>query len=204
MRSFLDDNLHWRTEALLILLFALLAGWVRRLQVDRRPKVSVSFGLVAILLIVVFVDRMGDFGLWVLLLWFTWIGLMAQFINPVVREPGKIRQLRWDVWVGSAVGTVSLFAVLLFPQIRPALGGGVPVAVTLQFFDKSPLDNSSRSQVWLIDETELGFYVLTAKHQGKAVFLPRNLVSAVYFGETPPESKTAHPNAGAKSGQTQP
>jgi hypothetical protein len=204
MRGFLDDNLHWTAATLPILLFVLLASWMGGLQVDRRPNVSVVLGLLAISLIIVFVQRMGDFGLWMLLFWFTWIGLMAQFINPVVREPGKTRQLRWDVWVGSAVGTVYLFAVLLYPRIRPALGGGVPVAVTMQFFNPSPIDGSGRSQVWLIDETELGFYVLTAKHQGKAVFLPRNLVSALYFGEPPVAPKTSQPNAGAKSGQIQP
>jgi hypothetical protein len=204
MRGFFDDYVHWTTAGLFLLLFAGLAGWMGGLQVDRRPKVSVVVGLIAIFLIVVFLHRVGDLGLWVLLTWFTWIGLMAQFINPVVREPGKIRHVRWDVWVGSAVSTVSLFAILLYPQMRPALGGGLPVAVTMQFFDKSPIDSSSRSQVWLIDETELGFYVLTARHQGKAVFLPRNLVSAVFFGETPPDPKAAQPNAGTRSGQPQP
>lgn len=204
MRVFLEDHIHWTVVAWLLLGSALLAGWAGRLQVDKRPSVSVLLGLVAISLVLILVHRVGDFGLWVLFLWFTWVALMAQFINSPVRDPGRIRHLRWEAWVGSFIATISLFAVFLYPRIWPALGGGVPLPVTIQFSDKSPLDGASRSQVWLIDETELGFYILTAEHQGKAVLLPRNLVSAVYFGETPVGQKTEQPNLGAKPRQTQP
>ena len=204
LRGFLDDYPHWSAPFVFIVLIAALVGLMGIQQISRRPRVSVLLGLIAIILIVAFFYRMRDFGLWGLLTWFTWVGLMAQFISSVVREPSQISQVRWDVWLGGAIGTVSLFALLLYPQIRFALGGGVPVPVTMQFFDKSPIDSSSRSQVWLIDETEFGFYVLTSKHQGKAVFLPRNLVSAVYFGEAPSTPRAVQPAAGAKSGQVQP
>jgi hypothetical protein len=204
MRVFLEEPLHWTVTSWLLLVSAFLSSWVGRLQYDKRPRVSVFLGLAAISLILVLVYRFKDFGLWALLTWFTWIALMAQLINPPLRDPGKLRHLNWEICLGSSIGTIALFAVFLYPKIWPAIGGGVPVPVTMQFSDKSPLDGSNRSQVWLIDETDLGFYVLTAEHQGKAVFLPRNLVSAVYFGETSTAPKPAQPNAGTGSGQPQP
>jgi hypothetical protein len=204
MRVFLKDHLHWTVASWLLLASTMLAAWIGRQQFHKRPKVSASLGLVAIFVVLLLVHRFGDFGLWGLLSWFTWIALMAQFINPPVRDPSKVRHLHWEIWVGGSMGTIALFAVFLYPQIWPAIGGGVPVPVIMQFADKSPVDGSNRSPVWLIDETDLGFYVLTAEHQGKAVFLPRNLVSAVYFGETPAAPKPAQPTAGAQPSQLRP
>jgi hypothetical protein len=204
MRVFLKDHLHWTVTSWLLLATTLLAARIGGLQFHKRALVSAFFGLVAIFLVLAQVHRFGDFGLWVLLTWFTWIALMAQFINAPVRDPGKIRHLRWEICLGGSMGTIALFAVFLYPQIWPAIGGGVPVPVTIQFADKSPVDGSNRSQVWLIDETDLGLYVLTAEHEAKAVYLSRNLVSAVYFGGPPEAPKTAQPNSGTKPGQIQP
>ena len=163
-----------------------LASWVSGLLGHRRPKVSSAFGIVAILLALFFLYRVEDLGLAVVFLWFVWIALMGHFIDPIVRDPNKVRNLNWEVWVACSVGTVSLFALFLYPHMRSYMGGGVPVPITIQFSGMSPIDGSTRSHLWLIDETEFGFYVVTSKEQRKAVLLTRRATSR----STPTTRKT--------------
>jgi len=78
---------------------------------------------------------------------------------------------------------VSLFAVYIYPKVKPAIGGGAPVVIGMQFTDKSPLDGSSKSKFWLIDENDKGFYIVRSKEDKKAVFVRRELISAIYYGD---------------------
>jgi len=45
----------------------------------------------------------------------------------------------------------------------------------------SPIDNSPRNEVWLVDEVEGGYYVLRIQNDRKTVFMPKSLVSAIFF-----------------------
>jgi hypothetical protein len=65
----------------------------------------------------------------------------------------------------------------------------------LQFVDKAPFDGAAKSRVWLIDETDVGFYVIRSKDAKKAIFLPRNTIATVYFGEEPEQLKVEPPRA---------
>jgi hypothetical protein len=65
-----------------------------------------------------------------------------------------------------------------------ALCGGAPIPVTFQFADKQPpVGTDSKMKAWIIDETDAGFYFLQSKDSKKAIFIPRNAVTAVYYGE---------------------
>lgn len=115
-----------------------------------------------------------------------WFLMSAQMINVVVdhfNEPKKFREVELHKWILNIVALVGLFAWQIYPQIRPSLGGGAPTAVEMQFEQKSPIDGSQRSRVWLLDENDNGFYVVMSPSDVKAIFIPRRSISAVYFAQ---------------------
>jgi hypothetical protein len=43
--------------------------------------------------------------------------------------------------------------------------------------------------VFLIDETDTGFYILKSRDAKRAMYIPRGVVSLIYFGDEGPDSK---------------
>ena len=115
------------------------------------------------------------------LFWFLFAGSFALPIAGLLRAPRMFVSLNWHTWVLNALGVLGVFAGLLYPHVPSHLGGGEKSRIVLQFVAVSPIDGSPRSDFWLVDEVDSGFYVLRAKTDKKAVFIPRALVSAIYF-----------------------
>jgi len=128
----------------------------------------------------IFPKRWADLSL---VAWFVVSGRMFVSVVRQTRNFGKGLGINLHRWVLGTVGVVSFFAWSVYPKIKPALGGGVPIVVRMQFTDKSPLDGSFNPQVWLIDESDKGFYILRSKEDKKAVFIRRELISAIYYGD---------------------
>lgn len=118
-----------------------------------------------------------------LVAWFVISGRMSAYIVQEIRVLVEGRGVNLHKWFLGTLGVIVLFAVGVYPKVVPVIGGGSPVAIGLQFTDKSPLDGSLKPRVWLIDETDKGFYVLRSKEDKKGIFLRRELVSAVYYGD---------------------
>lgn len=123
--------------------------------------------------------------LW-LLFWFANAGSLACQMDPSIRDPRKLLWANWHLAVVNIIGVFAIFAIVLYPKIPPAFGGGQPTKVVLQFAAASPIGNSAKPEVWLVDETEEGYYVIQAPTDHKAIFIPRSLVSAVYFEPSKP------------------
>ncbi|MHB8526674.1 MAG: hypothetical protein ACYDD2_11025 [Candidatus Acidiferrales bacterium] len=126
--------------------------------------------------------------LWVLG-WFVLVGRLTYQVDSPIREP---RRLVWVNWHWVLINTIMLFgifAIVLYPKIPPAFGGGRPTQVVLQFANVSPIDNSNKTDAWLVDETDDGYYVIRKPQDRKAIFIPKPLVSAVYLepGESAPQ-----------------
>jgi len=76
--------------------------------------------------------------------------------------------------------------------VPPAFGGGAPLPATIQFTEKGPLGDTQEIGAWLIDETDMGFYILRAKDAKKAMFIPRRYVRAIYFGNEILQESNGH------------
>ena len=116
-----------------------------------------------------------------LLIWFLIVGFFAQRVELVIREPQRLKSVNWFSTLMSALGLFATFGALFYPNIRPAFGGGQPVKVTIQFTNSSPIDGANKFAGWLVDEGDSGYYIVRARKDHNAIFLPRALVSAVYF-----------------------
>ncbi len=149
--------------------------------------------VLSVLWMVYCIYRTRDTTFSVLVGWF----LLCSYDFYVVRGALKdIRQLSNVNWVQAAtlaMGTAVFFGVQVYPRIRSGFGGGSPSQATVQFVDKSPFDGTGEARVWFIDETDFGFYVIRSKEAKKAIFLPRNTIAAIYFGEEPVQPKGEQP-----------
>jgi hypothetical protein len=135
------------------------------------------------------ITRLDNLGLVLLMLFYCLVGLLTHFLTPVITERGKLRHLNWYFWLANSITLLTMYSLLIYPRVKSSLGGGAPNPIAVQFFDKSPLDGAPLDHIWLIDETAAGFYVLLAKDEKKAVFIPRSIVSAVYFNDSSTQSK---------------
>ena len=88
--------------------------------------------------------------------------------------------------VVGVVATFSFFGVLVYPRIPAMVGGGEPLPATIAFVQdkKPPIGESDRLRVWLLDETDDGYYFIHDKNSKNAVFVPKSEIRAVYFGKS--------------------
>ena len=118
------------------------------------------------------------------------IFLFLAGLSALQVKPGISYALDFRNWF-LAVLLIALFTFKIFGDIRPELGGGAPSPVTLYLNMPVAWLDSNVASVLLVDETDQGFYVLTALTD-KAFFLPRSNVASVYFGtkaDLPPKTQ---------------
>jgi hypothetical protein len=139
------------------------------------------FAFAAIALSITELLRSNESVFVTLIFWFALVGWLAHQTHTPIREPAKLVEVRWDIVVLNIISLFTVFGGWIYSKIPAELGGGRPSRVALQFVGVSPVDNSSKMDVWLVDETDGGFYFLRAPRDRKAIFVPRSIVSAVYF-----------------------
>jgi hypothetical protein len=137
--------------------------------------------------------RTRDTTFSVLVGWFLLCSHDFYLVRGALKDIRQLPHVNWVQAITLAMGTVVFFGVQVYPRIRSGFGGGSPSQATLQFVDRSPFDVTGKARVWFIDETDFGFYVIRSKEAKKAIFLPRNTIAAIYFGEDLEQPKGEQP-----------
>ena len=146
------------------------------------------WGLTAVgVALVIFI---GNRQVQILMGWFLLVGEVAHFLKKEKREAAHWADISWHWVLIRALTVFWFFAALMYQKVPPSLGGGQPARTTFQFVNLSPIDNASKDNLWLLDETETGYYVLKLPDDRKAVFLPRGSVAAIYFESQQPFSQS--------------
>lgn len=172
--------------ALIVLNFA--AGPVLRSRLEKfpsYPRVLAGLILVNVVGLMVVVGIYDDQRKFRLSLWFYAIGLLALLVRRVVRKPLLRRQVSWQVGAMMFAAVVFPYATLIYKDIPPEFGGGVPTPVTIYFASATPVFHDAAASVQLLEETAEGYYVLVPPDEKHAYFLKRDLVSAIRFGTSP-------------------
>ncbi len=205
VRPFLTDfpfegSLYSWAFAAIVPSAAILAAIPLFLTQNRKWELPVCIVLFAmtVLWMAFCVYRTRDTTFVVLVAWFLFCSYISYQAYGAMKEPQKLQSINWVQAVTLAMSTAVFFGVQVYPRIPSGFGGGAPTQVTLQFADKAPSDGATKSRVWLIDETELGFYVTRSKDTKKAIFLPRNTIATIYFGEEAEQLKVEQPKAPEK------
>jgi hypothetical protein len=103
-----------------------------------------------------------------------------------------MRKTEWERIVFFAIPAIFImYATKVYPNISHHLGGGAPVPIVLHLTKKVPALDSENAPVFLLDETEQGYYVLGSSD--KALFVARSLVEEVEFLHPEPVSQQAVP-----------
>jgi len=158
-------------------------GGITVIQKEKRPFFSFALTLLAILFVAFCLWRIHDAILIALMAWFCIGAFTAHSLQDLIVNPSKLKEVNWHWSLVWTVSILTLFATSIYPHMKSSLGGGAPVPATFQFVDNSVLDNVSRVKLWVIDETDVGFYVIRTRAEKKAIFIPRGFVKTIYFGE---------------------
>jgi hypothetical protein len=153
------------------------------LQHMGKPILSVTLSLAGIIFMGFCLWRIHEATLTALLVWFSFGAFTTHSLRELIVNPSKLKEVNWHWSLVWAVSILTLFATAIYPHIKSSLGGGALVPATFQFVDNSILDNVSRAKVWVIDETDVGFYFVRSKNEKKAIFVPRGFIKTIYFGE---------------------
>jgi hypothetical protein len=170
------DASAWRTLAIFAAFLVMgLGNSIIEKSFLERPKRAAFLGVGGASFVVFTLYLFGERNITNLTLFLFLAGLSALQLKRGIRYGLDFRN--WFL----AVLLIALFTFEIFGYIRPELGGGAPSPVTLYLSMPVAWLDSNVASVLLVDETDQGFYVLTAP-TGKAFFLPRSLVTSVYFG----------------------
>ncbi len=111
-------------------------------------------------------------------LWFFGVGVVVLLENNRYKQ--SLAEGAWSKTAFTLLAILFIFARFYYPQIKSAWGGGTPVPVTIYFSKDSALKPNQSVSVYLVDESETGFYIV-GQNEKVAVFVPRNAISLVYF-----------------------
>lgn len=148
--------------------------------------------VLSVLWMVYCIYRTRDTTFSVLVGWFLLCSYDFYLVRVALKDIRQLPNVNWVQAITLAMATAVFFGIQVYPRIRSGFGGGSPSQGTVQFVDKSPFDATGKARVWFIDETDFGFYVIRSKEAKKAIFLPRNTIAAIYFGE-PEQPKGEQP-----------
>jgi hypothetical protein len=123
-------------------------------------------------------------------LWFIVAGTAFVIIS---RFPGgKLNPNLLPIYGWALLPAITAFSTIYYPHIKSSWGGGMPIPAIISFTKDSPMMATQNVQVRIIDESSLGFYVVSNKDD-KATFIPRSYVGFIHFGSDPSDQFTMRP-----------
>jgi hypothetical protein len=119
-------------------------------------------------------------------LWFYACCLSTLLMRDSLRQPGFFKRVELERFVAVPLGLILLFSVFVYGTANPKFGGGAPVPVLLHVTpEAAKLLGGEAVSLWLIDQTDYGFYFLRRREDKKAILLPRSSIRAVEFNSAP-------------------
>ena len=122
-----------------------------------------------------------DRGFQLFFLWFLVCGITTRGVLNAKKDPHRLLNQSLHNVLLNTLLPLLFFAAYLYPRIRPVVGGGAPAPIIVYCTDVPPFAASNEVKAKLLDETDLGFYLLLSPDDKQAVFLPRSGVRAVKF-----------------------
>ncbi len=128
-----------------------------------------------------------DATLWLLLGWFIWCACMTFDAYRPLRDFDRLQTINLIQTILGIVVTIAFFGYFIYPIIPSGWGGGTSVPAIMCFGSGAPAATVLPHVVWILDETDAGFYFLQDKAAKKAVFIPRSTVTEIQYGDTTPQ-----------------
>jgi hypothetical protein len=153
-------------------------------RLEKSPRLVTAFAVLLFLGSAAVLVKIAPESFIARTLWFTVVGILTLAAKRSSGNLTTVLEALWGLLVGATVFVIAVFAIFMYPKMRPSVSGGSPVPVVLQFKDKSPLDpTQQRSFGWILDESDAGFYLLKNDQDKDAIFVPRTDVTLVFYGD---------------------
>jgi hypothetical protein len=164
-----------------------ITGFLVRAYFDKCPNTFVLATLANVALSIFVTLRFENHRLLIMTLWFYIVGLGGLAYTHLLSDPSQHKTVEWERQIPILAIVLLVYGSLIYKDITPYFGGGIPVPITMYFSSKIPLTDSDSMEVQLLEQTAEGYYVLRSGDEKHAYFIRHDLVSAVHFGV--PEAK---------------
>ena len=113
--------------------------------------------------------------------WFFIVGVATMIIYHSVSAP-RHSPIEWERYVFMVlIPVLFVFATQIYGRVKSSFGGGRPNPIVLHFVSDQNVLSAKVAAVFLIDETENGFYILRREGDTKTYFIRRDFISAVIY-----------------------
>jgi hypothetical protein len=116
---------------------------------------------------------------WLLSAWFMWCAFITFQVSGTIKNFERLKTVNVAQTVVTAFGTIAAFGLFIYPRVPALVGGGSPIPATLCFAAAA-----QPNRMWILDDTDAGFYLLPVKDAKKAIFIPRSGVTEIQYGDT--------------------
>ena len=171
----------WFLFALALMILSLLITILARYHFDRFWYLFIPVSLICHGLIFGILFLHGGKSYFWLTNWYYAAGIATFFSHSIWQKLKSGSEVPWEYLPLYFLALVSLYSTKLYPAVRP-LGGGAPSPIVLYSSDSTPLWNCPSASVFLVDETDKGYYVLLKPDDKSGYFIRREAVKAIKFG----------------------
>ena len=151
-----------------------------------KPRRCTALACLSALVWVTWTLRMSDWLFFQLSAWCYLVSLCSWVVGRLIHKGAGLKARIWeiDVLFGFAL-SVTWFAASMYGNIKPAFGGGSPIAAKLYLQQDNPVLGSKIVDSYIIEETEQGYYVAKPSESDKrTIFIPRSIVTSVQLGSS--------------------
>lgn len=128
------------------------------------------------------VYRCLGLGCLFLSLWYYACTVATYLVRGAIRKPQILRTFEVERYIFLPIVLIGSFAVWIYGNVRPEYGGGAPIPIQLYVTPEgAKVLGAESASVWLVEETDFGFYVLRSRDQKESLLLPRTLIRGVEF-----------------------
>jgi hypothetical protein len=94
----------------------------------------------------------------------------------------KVLSYEWERNIGLFLAFITLFAVNIYGSGKPEVGGGHPIHIRVYLAMDAPKDlGKSPIAMWLVQQTDHGYYLVRNPSDHNAIYLDRALVKSAIF-----------------------
>lgn len=174
----LQDLLEIGSVVLLIVLFR-----VSTKSFHTSPVKTILGTLLSIVSFASFVFETEPRSLFWLTIWLYAVGVAFWALYSARRNPENLRGEEWERYFVFVIAILLPFFVKVYSTVKREYGGGQPVAAVMYFSSTPVFVGQNCANLWVIEETEQGYYAIAQASDRDSFFMPRDQVVAVRFTE---------------------
>jgi hypothetical protein len=150
-------------------------------RIDKAPGKIVLFSLFANILFAILLFQTDSRSFFWMTVWFYACGIGFLLVQSAIREKKQLLSQEWERhFLIFLVVLVPLFA-RIYSGIRREYGGGRPVPAVMYFSQPPQFIKKNCANVFLVEDTDAGYYALDRSHGDESFYVRRDQVGAIRF-----------------------